>query len=86
MLSAPFSAPRAISGIEIIASGSIGVPGTTTERGSRWARFVHTGRRFSTAQPVMPSPKRGRLRMISSSYSLDRAFSGTSSRRSSSAS
>ena len=86
MLSAPFSEPRATSGIVISASGSTGVPGTLTTRGSRWARFVQTGVRFSTAQPVRPSPNLGRLPMISSSYHCDRASTGTSSPCSSSAS
>jgi hypothetical protein len=86
MLSAPLSAPRAISGTVIRASGSTGVPGTLTTRGSRWARFVQTGRRFSTDQPVMPSPKAGRLCMISSWCWSLRASTGTSSRRSSFAS
>ena len=55
MLSAPLTAPRAISGTTISASGSFGVPGMTAVRGSRSARFVQTGVRFETAQPVSPS-------------------------------
>ena len=86
MLSAPLSAPRAISGTTIIASGSFGVPGMTATRGSRWASFVHTGVRCVTAQPVSPSSNLGRSFMISSSYSGERARTGTSSRRDSSAS
>ena len=38
------------------ASGSIGVPGTKRTRGSRCAWFASTASRWSTAQPVMPSP------------------------------
>ena len=50
------SAPRAMSGTTISASGSSGVPGTKRTRGSRWAWFASTGSRCSTAQPVIPSP------------------------------
>ena len=56
MFSAPLTAPRAISGTTISASGSFGVPGMTCVRGSRSARFVQTGVRFETAHPVSPSP------------------------------
>ena len=56
MFSAPFSAPRAISGTVISASGSGGVPGTNATRGSRCASLASTGLRWTTAQPVIPCP------------------------------
>ena len=80
MLSAPFSDPRAMSGIETSASGSAGVPGMNATRESRCAWFASTGSRLTTAQPVMPCPNAGRVRMISFSHS-DLASTGISSRR-----
>ena len=86
MLSAPLTAPRATSGTLIRASdSSFGVPGTTIVRGSRLGAFDSTGSRCSTAQPVIPSPKRVEdLRMCSAQGS--RASTGLSTRRCSSAS
>jgi hypothetical protein len=76
MFSVPLTTPRAISGIEISASGSsAGVPGTVTVRGSRWAWFARTGSRWSAAQPVMPTPNSERLSMILSAH-LSRANTG----------
>ena len=57
---------RAISGIEISASGSIGVPGTKRTRGSRCAWLTSAASRLRAAQPVIPSEKRIRVRRISS--------------------
>jgi len=57
MFSAPFTRARATSGMQTSASGSsAGVPGTVLRRGSQCASFVSTGRRFSAAHPVIPSP------------------------------
>ena len=47
--------PRA-AGTTIIDSGSNGVPGTWTERGSRWAWLDRTASRWSMTQPVRPLP------------------------------
>ncbi len=69
-----------MSGIEMRASGSAGVPGMNATRESRWASLASTGSRLSTAQPVMPWPNAGRVRMISFSQS-DRANTGINSRR-----
>src|SRR5262249_29738753 len=48
----PFSAPRATSGTAMSASGSGGVPGTKTTRGSRCAWFVSTDSRCSAGAPL----------------------------------
>ena len=85
MFSAPLTAPRAISGTVISASGSsAGVPGTVFDRGSRCAWLTSCGSRWSIAQPVIPSPRSGRPLMISSAQ-LSRAITGMSTRRASSA-
>src|SRR6478752_916116 len=68
MFSAPLMLPRAMSGTQISASGSIGVPGTMRTRGSRCAWFESTALRFRAAQPVMPSEKLIVVLMISSAY------------------
>ena len=67
------------------ASGSSGVPGTKRTRGSRCAWFASTASRWSTAQPVMPSPNEKVSLMTSCAHWL-RASTGMSSRFASSAS
>ena len=42
MFSVPIASPLMSSGTTIMDSGSNGVPGTWTERGSRWASFART--------------------------------------------
>ena len=51
------------------ASGSFGVPGTMRTRGSRCAWFASTASRWSTAQPVIPSPNENDSLMTSSAHS-----------------
>ena len=85
MFSAPFREPRAISGTLISASGSGGVPGTNSTRGSRCASLASTGLRWATAQPVIPWPY-GIGLAITSSVHEPTANTGRSSRRCSSAS
>ena len=58
MLSVPIVSPLTISGTTIIDSGSNGVPGTWTERGSRCASLARTASPWSMTQPVMPGPER----------------------------
>src|SRR4051794_18787384 len=75
-----------MSGTEMSDSGSSGgVPGTTFTRASRWVFSTRTASRCSTAHPVMPSPNRGRIFMISLAH-WSRASSGISTRWASSAS
>ena len=85
MLSAPLIWPRAMSGTQIRASGSIGVPGTVRTRGSRCAWLQRTASRCRVAQPVMPSEKLIVVLMISSAYT-SRTSTGLSTRFVSSAS
>ena len=85
MFSAPLSAPRAISGTVIRASGSGGVPGTNETRGSLCASLARTGLRWTTAQPVIPWPYGIALERTSSAH-VPPAKTGSSSRRFSSAS
>src|SRR5438093_1469911 len=62
MLRTPLIWARATSGIEINASGSIGVPGTKRTRGSRCAWLTSAGSRRRAAHPVIrPQP---RLRLL----------------------
>ena len=85
MFSTPLICDRAISGMQTIASGSIGVPGTKRTRGSRCAWFTSAASRLRAAQPVIPSSKRMVVRMIWSAH-WSRASTGTSSPCGSSAS
>src|SRR6266550_3574985 len=56
MFSAPLIWPRAMSGTQMRASGSSGVPGTVRTRGSRCAWLHSTASRWRVAHPVMPGP------------------------------
>src|SRR6266536_2087492 len=76
MLRAPLIESRAISGIVISASGSsAGVPATVATRGSRCAWLTRTGSRYSTPQPVSPTPK-GHVPARILSAHLSRAHTG----------